>query len=249
MNATIPELNQARVYSVPLNVSDSQYADCESSLNAEELARANRFVHADVRRRFVVCRGTLRSVLAQMVGCTPSAVTFRYEQWGKPQLAKPRVPNLHFNVSHSGEWALIAIAQSPLGVDVEVINSRITYRAIAAQILSPGEQQSWEQLSSAHREEATLKLWVCKEALLKAMGLGIAEGLKQVTLPLPLNDHGEFAPLAIDGNLQMHLEDDGSCRTNHWIDSAAWRLRLLPLIPDSYAALCTARPIDTVLLD
>lgn len=38
-------------------------------------------------------------------------------QGGKPYLAKE--PDIHFNLSHSGEWAVCAISSSPVGVDIQ----------------------------------------------------------------------------------------------------------------------------------
>ena len=236
--------NEVKLFVVPLDVSAGDYAACEHTLNAEELARANRFVFADVRRRFVVCRGQLRTVLAQALNQHPSELKFRYEQWGKPRLVRSVEPHIHFNVSHSSEWALIALAQSPLGVDLEVLNDRISYRAIASQILTGRETQLWNQVPLPERAAATMQLWVCKEPLLKAMGLGIAEGLQQVSFPVPIPREVAFAPTHIDGQLQMHVDDDGSCRANHWIDATSWQLRMLDLIPNSYAAICTPCSID-----
>ncbi len=240
----LPGRNEVKLFVVPLDVSAGEYAACEQTLNAEELTRANRFVFADVRRRFVVCRGQLRRVLAQALNQQPGELRFRYEQWGKPRLELNVEPPIHFNVSHSGEWALIALAHSPLGVDLEVLNDRISYRAIASQILTCREIQLWDHLSLSERAVAAMQLWVCKEALLKAMGLGIAEGLQQVSFPLPIPKDVAFAPAHIDGQLYMHVEDNGSCRTNHWIDAASWQLRMLDLVPNSYAAICTPRSID-----
>ena len=248
LTRVLPDMNEVRLFLVPLTVHQSDYAECEQTLSADELARANRFVHADVRRRFVVCRGNLRRVLADALSQPPGDLKFRYQQWGKPQLISGVGPDVHFNVSHSGEWAFLALARSPVGVDVEVINDRINYRAIASQILTARETQAWERLSLAEREVATMQLWVCKEALLKAMGLGIAEGLQQVSVPLPIPQGVAFAPAHIDGQLQMHVEDDGSCRTNHWIDAASWRLRMLELIPGSFAAICTPCTIDRLTI-
>lgn len=229
----------ARLLVISLAASESQLIQAEQALNAQEMSRANRFVHADVRRRFIMCRSQLKHLLAGDLGLEPGGVVLRYERWGKPQLAQSSKPALHFNVSHSGEWALIVLAQAPVGVDLELVNQRTQYRAIASQILSQREQLMWQKLPLPQQETSTLRLWVCKEALLKAMGLGIAEGLKQVSLPLPLPDDGEqFSPDYIDGALQMHLEDDGTCQQNHWIDSRAWRLQLLDVLPGFEAAVC-----------
>lgn len=244
LTSFLPDTNEVKLFVVALDVPQRDYAACERTLNAEELARANRFLHADVRRRFVVCRGNLRRVLAHALAQQPADLSFRYEQWGKPRLAGIAVPHLHFNVSHSGEWAFIALAKSPVGVDVEVLNDRINYQAIASQILTKREAQVWDKLPIAEHARTTMQLWVCKEALLKAMGLGIAEGLQHVSFPLPLPERVAFTPNHIDGLLQMHVEDDGSCRNNHWIDAASWRLQMLDLIPNSYAAICTPRFIE-----
>lgn len=229
----------ARLTTVCLTATETQLSQAEQVLNAQEISRANRFVHADVRRRFIMCRSKLRHLLAQELGIAAAEVAFRYERWGKPQLALTSRPPLHFNVSHSGESAMILVAQVPVGVDLELINQRTQIRALASQILSDRERLVWQKLPPPQQEATTWRLWVCKEALLKAMGLGIAEGLKQVSLPLPLPDDGEpFSPDHIDGALQMHLEDDGTCQQNHWIDSRAWRLQLLDVLPGFQAAVC-----------
>lgn len=227
---------EAQLTTISLVASDSQVSQAERVLNAQELSRANRFVHADVRRRFIICRSRLRHLLAQKLGIEPAQVAFRYERWGKPQLDHPGQPDWHFNVSHSADWAMIVLAQVPVGVDLEARNPRMQFRAIASQILNDRERSIWQKLPPPQQEINTWRLWVCKEALLKAMGLGIAEGLRQVSLPLPLPSHGQpFPPEYIDGALQMHLEDDGTCQQNHWIDSRAWRLQLLDAPTDHQA--------------
>lgn len=230
----------ARLTTVSLTATEPQLLQAEQVLNAQEMSRANRFVHADVRRRFIMCRSRLRHLLAQQLGSVAAAeIAFRYERWGKPQLAQTSRPPLHFNVSHSGDSALIVVAQVPVGVDLELINQRTQIRGLASQILSDRERLVWQKLPPLQQEAVTWRLWVCKEALLKAMGLGIAEGLKQVSLPVPLPADGElFPPDHIDGALQMHLEDDGTCQQNHWIDSRAWRLQLLDSLPGFRAAVC-----------
>jgi len=253
LSIVAPEVDEVQVMFQGLDVSSEHYADCEQTLNAEELSRANRFVHQDVRRRFVVCRGSLRHWLAAITGERPADIRFEYERWGKPRLAASRGPTRRnsawqFNVSHSGQWAVLAVAHSPIGVDLEIMHERLSYPAIASQILTPSEQQAWRQLAGRDRELAIWQLWVCKEALLKAMGLGIAEGLTKVSFPLPLPQHNRFAPDGIAADLQLHMEDDGTCRTNHWIDSASWRLQMLDVIPNSCAAICTTHTIQKITL-
>lgn len=233
----LPRLNEVVVWSVELCAAPAQLQQYTAWLSSDELARANRFLFPDIRERFIVCRAALREILARTLGQPPQQVTFRYGKWGKPLLSGPLPYPLYFNVSHSAELALIGISQHPLGIDVEVPHDRVNLKAIVSQILSPQEAIVWEQLPPQQRNALTLPLWVCKEALLKAMGLGIAEGLKRITFPLPLPVGQTFQPLAIDAALQLHLDDDGTCRTNNWIDRDAWQLRLLEQLPGCVAAL------------
>ncbi len=248
LSPSFPPANEARLITVPLDLGSSEVEDLARVLSPDERARADRFLHVDVRRRFVVCRGRLRTILSELLQTSALEIGFRYEKWGKPALLERFGRKLHFNVSHSGEWALIAIARSPLGVDLEVPNDRINYRAIASQILGPSEQSAWEELPASQRAAATMQLWVCKESLLKALGLGISEGLKKVCFPLPVPQGDDFRPAHIEGDLQMHLDDDASCRRVHWIDNTAWRMQMLNIIPNSYAALCTMPQVNELAI-
>jgi 4'-phosphopantetheinyl transferase len=244
-----PASHEAIVFSFSLDAPENEYVALEKTLNAEEIARADRFLLPQLRWRYVVCRGRLRKIIGAALGLPPAEVNFQYEQWGKPKLAGAAFPALHFNVSHSQGWGLIALARTSLGVDLEIPNDRINYRAIVSQVLSPQERQAWDRLPGRTRDEAVMQLWVCKESLLKAMGLGIAEGLQQVSFPLPLPLEHEFAPERIDPSLQLHLDDDGSCRSNHWIDANAWRMRMLPAAPaNSFAAICTSPTVKIITM-
>lgn len=248
LDTKFPDRREAVVWAIPLEASGARYTACEATLSADELARANRFVHADVRRRFVVCRGALRCWLAGVLGMQPAELRFEYARSGKPHLPNATAKNLHFNVSHSGEWGVLCLARQPVGVDVELVQPQVKLRTLATQLLAPAERGEWERLALPEQERAIWQLWVCKEALLKAMGLGIADWLTKVCLPVPLPAEESFAPQSIDGELLWALEDDGNCRRTHWIDSTSWRLRLLPLIPESFTALCVPSTIDQVRL-
>lgn len=248
LDTKLPSRSEAVVWAIPLEVSRARYAACEATLSADELARANRFVHADIRRRFVICRGALRCWLAGVTGMQPAELRFQYARSGKPHLANSTVMDLHFNVSHSGDWGVICLARQPVGIDIELIQTQVKLRTLATQLLASAERGKWERLELSEQERAIWQVWVCKEALLKAMGLGIADWLTKVCLPVPLPVEDAFAPQSLDAELLWALEDDGTCRRTHWIDTASWRLRLLTLIPDSFTALCVPSIIDHVRL-
>jgi phosphopantetheinyl transferase len=89
-----------------------------------ERERAESLLRPTARRRWVASRWALRVVLGGYLDTRPKRVELRLGEHGKPLLTAPAHP-LHFNLSHSGELALIAVAAGrEVGVDVESIGSR-----------------------------------------------------------------------------------------------------------------------------
>lgn len=165
-------------------------------LSAEEQSRADRFYFAEHRRRYVVCRGFLRIILSHYERIAPSRLQFSYGARGKPELAKNRA--LRFNLSHSDEMALYAIAKDrSVGIDLEHIRTTLDAEGLAKRYFSPREFEELHSLPAGAKHEAFLRQWTLKEAYLKATGEGLA-GLEQVEVfpcginTLPFNDFHEF---------------------------------------------------------
>lgn len=89
-----------------------------------ERDRAARMLSDRARGRWVAARWALRGVLARYAGRDPGEIELRFGDRGKPMLADPDAP-LRFNLSHSDELALIAVAgEREVGVDVQAIGAR-----------------------------------------------------------------------------------------------------------------------------
>jgi hypothetical protein len=101
--------------------------------------------------------------------------------------------------------------------------------------------EAWSNVGKANLDVEIMRLWVCKESFLKAAGLGIAEGLRSIDFPLPIELDGAFTLERIDGALQIHLDEDASCGRNSWLDPNSWRVRILEPGPQRYLGLCCAR--------
>lgn len=94
------------------------------ALPAVERDRATRIRRPQARQRWTAARWALRQVLGRYLERDPAAVELRFGDRGKPMLAEPGA-SLRFNLSHSGELALIAIGEEhEVGVDVQMIGSR-----------------------------------------------------------------------------------------------------------------------------
>lgn len=180
------------VFQLQLDVA-APIADADwALLDADEGARAQRLRrHAD-RVRFVCTRAALRRVLGQRLKRRPQALAFSTNRFGKPALAGGEP--LHFNVSHAGSFALLALsAHLAVGVDIERRDGDVDVAALQPLTLSPLElQQNDEQ-----RVEF-FDCWTAKEAVLKALGLGAANHLRQLAVLPPQSPGGRAYQLLHD---------------------------------------------------
>jgi 4'-phosphopantetheinyl transferase len=151
-----------------------------SLLDPAERERASRLRTPELTRRFVVAHGALRRLLAGALGCRPEAVVFTADENGKPHLPGQ---GLHFNLSHAGELALLAVsAAGPLGVDVEPVRALPDRDLVADRFFSPHERRALA--AAADRDRAFFTLWTRKEAYLKALGYGLARPLAEFDVSL-----------------------------------------------------------------
>ncbi len=141
-------------------------------LSPDERARAARFVRAEDGERWAAARGILRALLAAYAGADPRALRFAEGPHGKPALAEPA--RLRFNLSHSGDVALYAVAlDREVGVDVELPRRTVDAVAIARRVLGEDEATRLAALDPPAREREFLRAWVRWEAVLKCRGTGI----------------------------------------------------------------------------
>lgn len=152
-------------------------------LSEDERLRAARFVQYGDRLRFAVTRAALRSLLSTRVGEAPDALRFSLGQFGKPVLDGH--PKISFNVTHSGQHALIALSNSRrLGIDIEVIEPSFCWQELLDLVCTSVERQTIVSTSRNSQRQLFFRCWTAKEALLKATGVGLADGLQGITLDL-----------------------------------------------------------------
>lgn len=130
-------------------------------------------------------RGPLRRLLAAYLDVRPDAIEFEEGDGGKPCLAaitecSGRSPRLDFNWSHSGNWALVALARGqPVGVDIEARTRPLRVKELARRFFDPAEAAALDAVAG-NAEPAFIGLWCAKEAVLKATGRGLAFGLERI---------------------------------------------------------------------
>ena len=156
-------------------------------LSKDEIIRANKLKIDSKKKQFIITRGILRSLLSGcLISTKPEEIHFSYRKHCKPCIDnkfynKP----IEFNVSHSGDYALIAITLNhQLGVDIEEINSAIEYQSLAKRFFSKHEINDLNNYEQSERRNAFYRGWTRKEAFIKAEGSGVSFGLDRFTVAL-----------------------------------------------------------------
>lgn len=145
-------------------------------LSEEERARAARFLSESARWAFVAAHGMLREILGGYCGRKPGDLSFASTGTGKPVLKDEA---LNFNLSHSHGGALAAVSKThEVGVDLELVRERIDCLKLAERFFSQEEHHCIARADAKDSRSLFFRYWVCKEAALKARGVGLRMPLR-----------------------------------------------------------------------
>ena len=146
----------------------------ETILSDFEKVRYAAFTSKNASRLYLKGHSATRLLAANYTGKNPSDLEFTTTLDGKPYFSC--TPNLHFNISHSGNHVFIAFYCDTVGFDIEKNSRKADYAKLAKRYFQPTEL---ELMNSSSKPEslAFLELWTAKEAMLKLLGIGIALGL------------------------------------------------------------------------
>lgn len=163
------------------SVDDGVLATYLSLLSADELQRYERLRLVCDRRRFLITRAAIRSVLSgYFVDVRPAHWQFGRNAWGRPTIAAPVLgSSIEFNISHARGLIVIAVTQrGELGVDIEFTGRMCRTQALANRYFSALEIAALQGLSDDAQRERFFDLWTLKEAYIKACGMGLAIPLR-----------------------------------------------------------------------
>jgi 4'-phosphopantetheinyl transferase len=179
--------SQVDVWRVFLDPTPDSVNWNESTLSADETQRASRFHFDSDRQRFIAAHASLRDILARYLHCQPHQITFQKNEYGKPSLLSD--PKLNFNLSHSGNYALAAVAREhKVGIDVERLRDDMELESIASRHFSQREISELMALPPEQRTIGFFNCWTRKEAYIKARGLGLSLPLDSFDVSLALNE-------------------------------------------------------------
>lgn len=165
------------------------------NLDPEERRRAAAFKNDHLRARYALAHVALRQLLAAYLGDSPAGLTISRRSCavcgaphGKPALAGDAASRLYFNLAHSGEHALVAVARSEVGVDIEQVASAGVNPQTVSAALAPAEARWLATFPFEKRDRAFFSCWTRKEAYLKARGVGLNVEPREISIPPPDRD-------------------------------------------------------------
>ncbi|ARB90803.1 4'-phosphopantetheinyl transferase family protein [Legionella longbeachae] len=173
-------LNEARIDLWQFSLAN-ELQNTYQLLNSEEQARADRYYFSRHKRRFSIARTVMRVILARYLNVYPEYIKFTYNAHGKPEVINSA--RLQFNLSHSGDLALLAVGKGfPMGVDIEKYSAR-PYKGIAKSLFSEQEYEEFIKVPQALKPAVFFHVWSQKEAFIKACGLGLSYPTKEFSVP------------------------------------------------------------------
>lgn len=167
------------------------------ALDHQELELASRMRNPADARRWAHAHAAMRRILAMHLGAAPSAVGYARDGGGKPRVvvASMPAPPIDFSLTHSGDWAYLAVSpDATVGIDLERISGSIDYASLLDIVCTPAESQFLRSRPEAERNAQFHRIWVRKESLLKSIGVGLPteQPLTAIDVLAPVAYHQAF---------------------------------------------------------
>jgi len=119
-----------------------------------------------------------RYSVGNFIGNSDQEIVLRFGEKGKPHIEN--IPDVHFNISHSGSYVVCAVAHAEIGIDVERVR-KVNLR-VAERFFSETEIKDLMSCTENDRMHYFITLWTIKESYLKAIGRGLTQHLNSFTI-------------------------------------------------------------------
>ena len=180
--------NLVEIFCFSLNSDNEKRRLLYQYLSDDEKQRAARYRFDKHRHRFITGRGTIREILADLAKCPPRDIGFELSKFGKPALCEPKPSRpIQFNASSSAMMGAIAISSGIyLGFDIEKMKSAkdVDNDLIVKNEFTRDEYDWYIKHADSDRPGIFYKFWTCKEAYLKALGIGLSGELDSFSIDL-----------------------------------------------------------------
>ena len=156
------------LFALSAAAADIMNISLRSRLSAARLTYIDS-LHGTSRQQSFTASLLLDEAIRLCCPSVPRPLDIAANENGQPYLTA--APDVHFSLSHSAAWAVCAVSDHPVGVDIQ--QCRSFKPNIADRFFHPDEVQYLSSLSPAERENAFYTLWALKESYVKADGRGL----------------------------------------------------------------------------
>lgn len=209
----------------PDGVDEELQATYLSLLSAEERCQQQRFHFERDRRRYLVTRALVRTVLSRYAPVASCDWSFAKNKYGCPRIADTHgaASHIRFNLSHTHNLIVLAVGKDSgaLGIDVENVSVRNLSIDVADRFFAPNEVEALRRLEANLQKDRFFEYWTFKEAYIKARGMGLSLPLDQFSFEL-------LQAGAVSFRVAAELEDRAS----------RWRFCQVRPSSDYIVALC-----------
>jgi 4'-phosphopantetheinyl transferase len=207
-------------------ITDSSlHASYRALLDPAEKAQEPRFYFERDRRRYLVTRALVRTVLSRYARIDPAGWMFSTNAYGRPAVANAEAQDLIFNISHTHSLIVLAVSRErALGVDVENYRAREVSMNIADRYFAPDEVAVLNAAPSQEQQYRFFEYWTFKESYIKARGMGLSLPLDKFSFHYA---HANNVSIAI----RPELADD----------AARWQFWQFQPAPEYLVAVCAER--------
>ena len=179
------------------SIDRTTYERCLSRMDDKKRQRVLAVRDPMVLRNTLLSDQLTRLIVRRELGLGDSEITFFADPFGKPSVVG--MPNVHFNLSHAGEWIVVAFDDRPVGIDIEREISDKGSRF--PDIFSVAERKLYDRLAPDEQSAFFLTVWTGKESYVKAIGLGMSLSFDAISLLPALSGGGSRVKEAGNGRV------------------------------------------------
>jgi 4'-phosphopantetheinyl transferase len=144
-------------------------------LSEKEREKAMEFRSVKDRNLYIAGKYLTRKAIGLHFKIKPDSIIFKADKYGRPSLFYPKIKNFDFNLSHSGNTVVLAIADSEVGIDIEKIKP---VELKIARNYFHKEEINFLYSKKGKELENFYKIWTLKESFIKTIGKGLSFPLK-----------------------------------------------------------------------
>ena len=207
--------------SIKQDLNSSSFERLLGLLPPEEHIRITRYKQLEDRQRALLGAILVRSVISIRSGLKIKDISLSRDEYGKPFLKD--IEDVHFNLSHSGDWVVCIIGNAKVGIDIEEMKQIDI--GLGEHFFSDFEYEALKKLPEKRHLDRFYELWTLKESYIKAIGKGLSIPLKAFSIEVGIKD------------IKLHTQSDGD-----------FTLKLYEIAENYKLAACTKEDIlpDTV---